>query len=103
MMFPRNGKIVTIDQLTHYEPNHSTNIDNILPLIDVRSDDFTVANIGPGLFQDPSMLGTYQGAPPFLNPSSSAQVSVVSSKGTYIGDKTPIIESPPHIKVPPVK
>jgi hypothetical protein len=23
MMFPHNGKIVTIDQLTHYEPNHS--------------------------------------------------------------------------------
>jgi hypothetical protein len=22
MMFPHNGKIVTIDQLTHYEPNH---------------------------------------------------------------------------------
>jgi hypothetical protein len=103
MMFPRNGKIVTIDQLTHYEPNDSANIDNILPLVRVISDDFPVANIGPGLFQDPSMLGTYQGVPPFLNPSSSTQVCVVSSKGTYIGDKTPIIESPPHIKVPPVK
>jgi hypothetical protein len=33
MLFPHNGKIVTIDQLTHYEPNHSGNIDNVLPLI----------------------------------------------------------------------
>jgi hypothetical protein len=49
------------------------------------------------------MLGTYQGVPPFLNPSFSAQVCVVSSKGTDIGDKTPITESPPHIKVPPVE
>jgi hypothetical protein len=32
MMFPHNGKIVTINQLTHYEPNHSANIDNISPL-----------------------------------------------------------------------
>jgi hypothetical protein len=30
MMFLHNGKILTIDQLTHYEPNHSTNIDNIV-------------------------------------------------------------------------
>jgi hypothetical protein len=40
MMFPHNGKIVTIDQLTHYEPNHSTNIDNILPLVCTSSDFF---------------------------------------------------------------
>jgi hypothetical protein len=32
MMFPHNGKIVTINQITHYEPNHSTIIDNILSL-----------------------------------------------------------------------
>jgi hypothetical protein len=32
MMFPHNGKIVTVDQITHYEPNHSSNIDDILPL-----------------------------------------------------------------------
>jgi hypothetical protein len=78
MMFPHNGKIVTIDQLTHYESNHSDNIDNILPLVRVSSNDFPVVNIDPGLFQDPSMLGTYQGAPSFLNPSFSAQVCVVS-------------------------
>jgi hypothetical protein len=103
MMFPHNGKIITIDQLTHYEPNHSANIDNILPLVHTSSDDFPVVNISPGLFQDPSMLGTYQGVPPFLKPSFSAQVCVVSSKGTYIRDKTPITESPPHIEVPPVE
>jgi len=32
MMFPHNRKIITIEQLTHYELNHSTSIDNILPL-----------------------------------------------------------------------
>jgi hypothetical protein len=103
MMFPHNGKIDTIDQPTHYEPNHSTNIDNILPLVHVSSNDFPVANIGPRLFQDPSMLCPYQGAPPFLNPSFTTQVCVVSSKGIDIVDNTPITESPPHIKVPPVE
>jgi hypothetical protein len=33
MMFPHNGKIVTIDQVSHYEPNPSANLDNIFPLI----------------------------------------------------------------------
>jgi hypothetical protein len=33
MMFPHNEKIITIDQISHYKPNHSTNIDNILPLV----------------------------------------------------------------------
>jgi hypothetical protein len=108
MMFPHNGKIITIDQITHYEPNHSTNIDNILPIIHVSPKDFPVTNIGPGLFQDPSMLGTCQGAPPFLNPSFLAQVCVVSYKGTNMEDTLPpreasiisdvplVAELPPH-------
>jgi len=33
MLFPHNGKVVTINQLTHYEPNYLGNIDNIIPLI----------------------------------------------------------------------
>jgi hypothetical protein len=79
MMFPHNGKIITIDQITHYEPNHSTNIDNILPLVRTSSDAFSVIDMGPGIFKDPHLLGTYHGAPPLLHPSISAQVCVVSS------------------------
>jgi hypothetical protein len=71
MMFPHNGKIITIDQLTHYEPNHSANIDNILTLVCTSLDAFPVIDIGPGLLKDPSLLRTYRGAPPILNSSSS--------------------------------
>jgi hypothetical protein len=103
MMFPHNGKIITIDQLTHYEPIHSTNIDNILPLVCASSDDFPVIDIGPGIFKDPSLLETYHGAPPLLNPSISSQVCVVSSNGIDIRDNTPLTEAPPHIEIPPVE
>jgi hypothetical protein len=103
MMFPHNGKIVTIDQLTHYEPNHSANIDNILPLVQTSSDAFSVIDMGPGIFKDPYFLGTYHGSPPLLHPSISAQVCVVSSNGTDIKDTIPIMEAPPHIEVPPVE
>jgi hypothetical protein len=58
MMFPHNGKIVTIDQVSHYEPNPSANIDNILPLIHTSHDAYSLIEMGPGIFKDPSLLGT---------------------------------------------
>jgi hypothetical protein len=77
IMFPHNGKIVTIDQVTHYEPNPSASLDNMLPLIHTNQDVYPLIEMGPGIFKDPSLLGTYHGAPPLLPPS---QVCGVSSK-----------------------
>ena len=56
MMFPHNGKIITIDQVSHYEPNPSANIDNILPLIQTSHDAYPLVNMGPGIFKYPSLL-----------------------------------------------
>jgi hypothetical protein len=84
IMFPHNGKIVTIDQVTHYEPNPSASLDNILPLI--HNDVYPLTEMGPGIFKDPSLLGTYHGAPPLLPPN---QVCVVSSKETTQEDVSP--------------
>jgi hypothetical protein len=47
--------------------------------------------MGPRIFKDPSLLGTYHGAPPLLHPSN--QVCVVSSKGTDIEDTLPPSEA----------
>jgi hypothetical protein len=69
MMFLHNGKIVTIDQITHYEPNHSANINKILPLVCTSSDTYLVIDMGPDIFKDPSFSGAYHGAPPLLHPS----------------------------------
>jgi hypothetical protein len=63
-------------------------------------DTFPIINIGPGIFKDPSLLGTYHGAPPLLNSSISAQVYVVSSNGTDVEYNTPLIESSPPNEVP---
>jgi hypothetical protein len=101
MMFPHNGKIVTIDQITHYEPNHSANIDNILPLVRTSSNAYSLIDMGPVIFKDPSLMGAYHGAPPLLHPS--AQVCVVSSNGTDIRDTIPPTEASPHLDVPPIE
>jgi hypothetical protein len=81
MMFPHNGKIVTIDQVSHYEPNPSSNLDKILPLIHTNQDAYPLIKMGPGIFKDPSLLGTYHGAPPLLHPAN--QVCVISSNETH--------------------
>jgi hypothetical protein len=87
MMFPHNGKIITIDQVSHYEPNPSANIDNILPLIHTNHEAYPLIEIGPRIFKYPSLLGTYHGAPPLLHPSN--HLCIVSSKETNMEDILP--------------
>jgi hypothetical protein len=86
IMFPHNGKIVTIDQVSHYKPNPSANLDNILPLIHTNQDIYPLIEMGPGIFKDPSLLGTYHGAPPLLPPG---QVCIISSNETQQEDSRP--------------
>jgi hypothetical protein len=99
MMFPHNGKIITIDKVSHYEPNHSSNIDNILPLVHTSFDAYPLIEMGPGIFKDASLLGTYHRAPPLIHPRST-QVSIVSSNGTDNRDIILPIESSPLPDVP---
>jgi hypothetical protein len=101
MMFPHNGKIITIDQVSHYEPNHLTNIDNIMPLVHTISEAYSLIDMGPVIYKYPSFLGAYHGAPPLIHPS--AQVCVICSNGTKVGDTIPPTEASPYLYVPPVE
>jgi hypothetical protein len=56
----------------HYEPNHYENINNILPLIWDSFDILPDVDVGPGIFKDPSLLGSYQGDPPIIRPTGLA-------------------------------
>jgi hypothetical protein len=99
IMFPHNGKIVTIDQVTHYEPNPSASLDNMLPLIHANQDIYPLIEMGPGIFKDPALLGTYHGAPPLLPPN---QVCGVSSQKTHQEDTHPPQEASVIPDVSPV-
>ena len=101
MMFPHNGKIITIDQVSHYEPNHSSNIDNILPLVHTIYDAYPLMDMGPRIFKDPYLLGAYHGAPPLIHPS--AQVCVISSNGTKTGELIPPSKASPLPNIPLVE
>lgn len=92
MLFLHNRNIVTIGQLTHYQPNHYNNIYNVLPLIRCSHDISYVVNIEPGIFQDPSHVGSYQGDPPITLPIMSSQVCCVTLDGLEIPDEPPLDE-----------
>jgi hypothetical protein len=105
MMFSHNGKIITIDQVSHYKPNPSANIDNILPLVHTHLETYPLIEMGPRIFKDPSLLGTYHGVLLLLHPSN--QLCIISSNGIDIEDTLPpreasIISDVPLVtKLPP--
>jgi hypothetical protein len=70
MMFTHIGNIITIDQVSHYEPNPSSNIDHIPPFVHTNPKAYPLIEMGPRIFKDPSLLGTYHGAPPLIHPSA---------------------------------
>jgi hypothetical protein len=98
MMFPHNGKIITIDQVSHYKPNHSSNIDKILPLVCTSYDTYPLTEMGPKIFKDPSLLGAYHGAPSLVH--LSAQLCVIYFDGTETGDTIPPTKASPFPDVP---
>jgi hypothetical protein len=91
MIFPHNGNIITIDQVSHYEPNLSSNINNILPFVHTNLNAYPLIEMAPIIFKDPSLLGTYHRAPLLIHPS--AQVCVISSNGPSTGDTIPATEA----------
>lgn len=73
MMFPHNGKIVSLDQLTYYDPKPQTNLDNVFPTLGRSQPIPSSTGVGPDVFKDSTLLGTYHGPPP-----------QVSSLGTFL-------------------
>jgi hypothetical protein len=101
MMFPHNRKIITIYQVSHYTPNHSSNIDKILILVHTSVDAYPFMDIIPIIFKYPSFLGAYHGAPPLIHPST--QVCVIYSNGTKTGDDIPTTKDSPPLDIPLAK
>jgi hypothetical protein len=98
MMVPHNEKIITIEQVSHYEPNHSSKIDNMLPLVCTSSDTSPLIDMGPIIFKYPSLIGTYHGAPPLIHLSTN--VCVISFYGMETRDTIPPIEPFPLPEIP---
>nr|KUM45357.1 hypothetical protein ABT39_MTgene3430 [Picea glauca] len=66
MMFPHNGKIITIDQLTYYDPKSRLNLDHVLPTLSGNSTIPVFFDVCPGVFKNSAFLHTYHGPHPVV-------------------------------------
>ena len=69
MMFPFNGKVVILDQLSYYNPHASTNLENSFPMVSETSITPYV-EIVPGVYKEYDLLGAYLGPPPIIPPTT---------------------------------
>ena len=81
ILFPHNGKITTVDQMTYYYPKSHLNPNNVLPTIEGSQPISSLTGIGPRVFKDSTLLRTYYGPPLVVSiPSTSNMCMVISSQ-----------------------
>ena len=69
MMFPFNGKVVILDQLSYYNPHASTNLENSFPTVsETRTTPYV--EIIPGVYKESDLLGAYLGPLPIITPTT---------------------------------
>ena len=92
MMFPHEGKIVTVDQLTYHDLQGLTTPANVIPTITTHTKVIPTTNtmventpaspllnVGPGLFADTSMMAPFPLVSPPPTQNETADLCMVSS------------------------
>ena len=64
-MFPFNGKVVSLDQLSYYNPNASANPENVFPMVN-EINKKPYVEIIPGVYKDFDLQRAYSGPPPII-------------------------------------
>ena len=103
MMFPHEGNIVTVDQLTYHDPQGLTTLANVIPTITTIEPQVATThtniipgtktvventsaspplNVGPGLFTDPTMMAPFPLVSPPPTQNQTADLCMVSSSTT---------------------
>jgi len=76
VIFPHQGKIVTIDQLYYYTPGACTPAANNIPFL--GDSKITYESVGVGLLKDSSLMGTF----PTPLPPTSQHITMISMIST---------------------
>lgn len=66
MMFPHNSKVVTLDQITYHDPKFTMNPKNVLPAVEGSLSMSSFMDVGPRIFRDSTMIGTFSRPPPIF-------------------------------------
>jgi len=67
MCFPREGKIVTINQLTYYEQTSMTSPESIISSVSDKQYPTPLTGVSPGVYKYSSLLGAFLGPPPLIS------------------------------------
>lgn len=78
MMFPHNGKIVSLDQLTYYDPKPQTNLDNVFPTIGGNKPVTFYTDVGPSVFKGFTLHRTYHGRSPHVPSIGSSLMCTIT-------------------------
>ena len=81
-MFPHDGNIVTIDQLTYYDPKGSSTPEHVLPTISLTIDNVSIpsfSTIVPGLFSNTLTRDTFLFLQPLPTPTEVSYYYTVTS------------------------
>ena len=82
LMFPHNGKIVSVDQLTYYNPKRMATPEHILPTVDIVIDNASIPSlyvVGLGLFSNTPMMDTFLSLPPPPSPTHVSYFFTITS------------------------
>ena len=85
MMFPHDGNIVTMDQLTYHHPHGPTTTEIVIPTVHISINNITIPSMmvfGPILFVDTSMMASFPSLPPSLASSETKYLCVISSNNS---------------------
>ena len=84
MCFPHEGNIVTIDQLTYYEPNFVTSPMSIVSLMSNNQSQTPLTGVSPRVYKVSSLLGAFPGHPPLISKPNSMGVFMLQASGASL-------------------
>ena len=82
LMFSHDGKILTVDQLTYYDPKGPATPKHVIPTIDITIDIISIPSlsaVGPGLFSEVPMKDTFPSLPPSTMLTDTTGLCTISS------------------------
>jgi hypothetical protein len=79
MIFPHNGKIMSLDQFMYYDPKPKTNLENIFYTLGGNQPISSYIEVGLDNFKESTFLGTYQGTTLQVYSTGSSVMCTITS------------------------
>jgi len=84
MCFPHEGNIITIDQLTYYEPTFVTSPEPIILSMSNSQSSTPLTGVSLGVYKYSSLLGAFPGPPPLISKPNSMGVFMLQASHTSL-------------------